>query len=363
MKMAQKVLFFDQDKSGIKAQKKSPLLMRMALVVMVMVSSVYICFNGSFNIINPIVFVIVDNNSNSNSPLNMKLLNNRENQDNFRHCSTINESESGFLHYPKPLTFSREECECNAVRGFAIVSMQRSGSGWFETMLNSHINVSSNGEIFSVKERRSNASTILKTLDQVYNLDWFTSASKNECSAAVGLKWMLNQGLMAHHEEIVKYMNRKGVSTIFLLRKNLLRRMVSMVANSYDRDAKLLNGTHKSHVHSPLEAQLLASYKPKINVTELRHKLKVEEVKIAKALEYFNSTRHMILYYEDLIANRTENLLKVQEFLGLPYRNLTSRQVKIHRGPMANQVENWDDIKIALNGTSHQSFLHDDYRR
>jgi hypothetical protein len=24
-------------------------------------------------------------------------------------------------------------------------------------------------------------------------LDWFTSASKNECSAAVGFKWMLNQ--------------------------------------------------------------------------------------------------------------------------------------------------------------------------
>lgn len=71
--------------------------------------------------------------------------------------------------------------------------MQRSGSGWFETLLNSHMNVSSNGEIFSVGHRRANISTILKTMDQVYNLDWFTSASKNECSAAVGFKWMLNQ--------------------------------------------------------------------------------------------------------------------------------------------------------------------------
>lgn len=71
--------------------------------------------------------------------------------------------------------------------------MQRSGSGWFETLLNSHSNISSNGEIFSVKERRENASSIIKTLDRVYNLDWFTSASKNQCSAAVGFKWMLNQ--------------------------------------------------------------------------------------------------------------------------------------------------------------------------
>lgn len=55
------------------------------------------------------------------------------------------------------------------------------------------MNVSSNGEIFSVYNRRQNISSIVQTLDKVYNLDWFNSASKNECSAAVGLKWMLNQ--------------------------------------------------------------------------------------------------------------------------------------------------------------------------
>lgn len=88
---------------------------------------------------------------------------------------------------------ARAECAYNPVRFFAILSMQRSGSGWFETLLNSHTNLSSNGEIFLAKERRSNVSSIFSTLDRVYNLDWFTSASKNECSAAVGFKWMLNQ--------------------------------------------------------------------------------------------------------------------------------------------------------------------------
>lgn len=87
----------------------------------------------------------------------------------------------------------RAECEGNPVRYFAILSMQRSGSGWFESLLNSHINVSSNGEIFSVRLRRENISTIVQTLDKVYNLDWLSSAAKNQCSAAVGFKWMLNQ--------------------------------------------------------------------------------------------------------------------------------------------------------------------------
>lgn len=71
--------------------------------------------------------------------------------------------------------------------------MQRSGSGWFETLLNDHPNISSHGEIFSVKPRRQNLTTIIDTLDAIYNLDWVSSAAKNECTAAVGLKWMLNQ--------------------------------------------------------------------------------------------------------------------------------------------------------------------------
>lgn len=32
-----------------------------------------------------------------------------------------------------------------------------------------------------------------------------------------------------------------------------------MLANSYDREAKQLNGTHKSHVHSPREVCLSTS--------------------------------------------------------------------------------------------------------
>ena len=65
-------------------------------------------------------------------------------------------------------TLCREECACNPVLFFCIVSMQRSGSGWFETFLNSHINVSSKGEIFSVGKRRANVSSILETMDKVY---------------------------------------------------------------------------------------------------------------------------------------------------------------------------------------------------
>ncbi|TKY55723.1 Nodulation protein H [Spatholobus suberectus] len=336
--------FFNKDILVIKPQKKSPLLLRMSVLMFSMVCGVFICS------------VCLKQISTHARTMLLEL----QIEKPSRSRSNLTDVDAPLLHYPKPVSFDRSECAGNPVRFFAILSNQRSGSGWFETLLNSHINVSSNGEIFSVRERRVNVSTIVQTLDKVYNLDWLSSASKNECSAAIGLKWMLNQGLMEHPKEVADYFNRRSVSVIFLFRRNLLRRMVSMLANSYDRYAKLLSGTHKSHVHSTEEADTLSRYKPTINSTSLLADLKDMEMKTAKALEYFNITRHMILYYEDLIRNRTK-LKDVQGFLGLPQMELTSRQVKIHRGPLSDHIKNWDDVNRTLKGTDYESFLHADY--
>ncbi|XWS54823.1 hypothetical protein CRYUN_Cryun10bG0122400 [Craigia yunnanensis] len=338
--MADDLCFFSKD-SFLKSPKKSPLVLRMVVLLFVIVCGVYI-FSICLRQIST---------SSRTDFLNIGVIQ--------KPCSepNIETWEIPYVHYPNPKTYSRVECACNPVRYFAIMSMQRSGSGWFETLLNNHTNISSNGEIFSVKVRRSNVSTIFETLDKIYNLDWLSSASKNECTAAVGLKWMLNQGLMQHHKEIVEYFNTRGVSAIFLFRRNLLRRMISILANSYDRDAKLLNGTHKSHVHSPHEAEILASYKPVINATLLIQNLRQVEETTKKALEYFNSTRHIILYYEDVVKNRTK-LLELQEFLKVPRRELRSRQVKIHKGSLSNHIQNWDDVEKALTGTLSQQGIY-----
>ena len=53
-----------------------------------------------------------------------------------------------------------------------------------------------------------------------------------------------------------------------------------------------------------------------------------------------------------------QKLKEVQEFLWLPYRDLTSRQVRIHTAPLSRQVQNWEDVRKALKGTSYESFLY-----
>lgn len=55
--------------------------------------------------------------------------------------------------------------------------------------------------------------------------------------------------------------------------------------------------------------------------------------------------------------------MDVQDFLKVPRRDLTSRQVKIHKGELSGQVENWNDVSKTLNGTPYENFLHVDYRK
>nr|XP_010926373.1 uncharacterized protein LOC105048678 isoform X2 [Elaeis guineensis] len=343
--MAEDCCSFNKDSLIIKPPKKSPLALRMVVLAAVMICAVYI-FSVCLKLIG-----------NHRVPRIIQI----ELAEQPCHNPGIPQAEIPYVHYPEPTTYSREECACTPVRYFAILSMQRSGSGWFETLLNSHINISSNGEIFSAKERRSNISAIIKTLNKVYNLDWYTSASKNECTAAIGFKWMLNQGLVTYHEEIVDYFKMRGVSAIFLFRRNLLRQMVSVLANNYDRNTKQLNGTHKAHVHSRDEAYVLARYKPTINATSLIPDLRNTRESTTKTLKYFKSTRHIVLYYEDLIQNHTK-MVDVLDFLRVPRRKLVSRHVKIHTRPLSEQVQNWNDVYHALEGTRYENFLTADYK-
>lgn len=64
----------------------------------------------------------------------------------------------------------------------------------------------------------------------------------------------------------------------------------------------------------------------------------------------------------DLRALLLQVLNDVQDFLRIPQMELKSRQVKIHKGPLHEQVENWDDIRKVLNGTPYENFLHEDYK-
>lgn len=53
------------------------------------------------------------------------------------------------------------------------------------------------------------------------------------------------------------------------------------------------------------QAEILAQFRPTINTTSLIPSLRQVEEMTTKALEYFKSTRHIVIYYEDILKNRT----------------------------------------------------------
>ncbi|KAK7843839.1 hypothetical protein CFP56_011925 [Quercus suber] len=52
-----------------------------------------------------------------------------------------------------------------------------------------------------------------------------------------------------------------------------------------------------------------------------------------------------------------QTLKDLQEFLKLPQMVLTSRQIKICKGPLSNHFKNWEDNKT-LTATAYESFIH-----
>ena len=62
-------------------------------------------------------------------------------------------------------------------------------------------------------------------------------------------------------------------------------------------------------VYNVTQADVLARYKPTLNLTLLVPTLKQADKWTVDALKHFKSTRHIVLYYEDLVHNRTVSSL------------------------------------------------------
>ncbi|GAQ84033.1 P-loop containing nucleoside triphosphate hydrolases superfamily protein [Klebsormidium nitens] len=249
----------------------------------------------------------------------------------------------------------RGNCSCTPVAPFILLSMQRSGSGWLETLLNSHPNVQSHGELFQVRKRGDGWREMQAALEEVF--EFGRVSEEQECLSAVGLKWMLNQGALQYRRELVEYVRARGVSVVLLVRRNSLRRLISVLANIYDQGKKLVDGKkHRSHVHSAEEAAKLAHFRPRLNPGTLLPHLRHVQRTTDAAVDLLADTRHLVLHYEDLVAD-SRVVDRLQAFLGLPPRLLRSKQVQIHREGLEQHIANWDEVKSILTGTEFEHML------
>ncbi|EPS61432.1 hypothetical protein M569_13365, partial [Genlisea aurea] len=325
---------------NLRAQKKQPLTLWIIAIILMSFYGMCVHRNDIEIDTTPLVYLLEA----SNTTLVERSCN----------LTGIGPSERPYVHFPIPKTFDRGECGCNPVKYFVILSMPRSGTGWINSMLHSHTNISINSETFFGDDRRKNIVKILEVLKEVFSMDLTNSKNKVECTGAVGFVWMLHQGVIAYHREIVGYFKMYGVLSIFLFRRNVLRRHVSMVAASTEQ---IGNSTDQYHVESKDQAEILAKYRARINTKALIDVLKRDEELMAKCIEYFGKMPHITLYYEDLLENHEQLLDEVQDFLSMPLQKLSSKQVKIHNGPLLSYVRNWRRVVRTLEGTKYEKYL------
>jgi len=219
--------------------------------------------------------------------------------------------------------FSKSSCHYTK---FAIVCAPRSGSNWLHTLLNSHPNIISKGEILRTTYEL-NQSLQLKTLNQlVFN-------AQHASIKAIGLKLFyhyLNDRIYgSYFQEII---DNPTILIIHLRRNNLLAQYTSL------KKAELTNKWSHSAITTDYSSI-------KVNKEEFLLYQK-NQLEIQNTIStVFVKHRVVEVCYEDLQAQPEKVLLELQQFLNVKPSKLFSLLQKQSSAPLKDQISNWNDFK------------------
>ncbi len=209
---------------------------------------------------------------------------------------------------------------------FAIICAPRSGSNWLHTLLNSHPNIISYGEILR-KTHVNNPSQNLPTLSELVYYPHHRSVK------AVGLKIFysyLNNDKF--DKSFLEVADDPGILIIHLIRKDILAQYTSLIrteenqrwsqARPYDNAKPIFINPEGFKAHRK-------------DLLDNQHKIK----------RTFKNHPFLEIGYEDLNEHFDETLIEVQEFLGVKPRKLFSLLHKQATGSLKDQIKNWTDFK------------------
>ena len=229
---------------------------------------------------------------------------------------------------------------------FAIISPGRCGSNHLASMLNSHGNILCHGELFGA-EKISFAGENRLRIDNIklrnkfpYLFTKYHYLIERNYSA-VGFRLLLDQ----NEELLEKLVHDKGVKKIFLLRRNELRRVTS---------AKL---AEKSQIWHLKENEERPKNKINIDINKFIEEYEWLERQLKKYFAIIEKTKqnYLCIYYEDL--NKEDSLNKIQLFLKVPKRGLSSQFIKQNPESLEELIENFSELESAFVGTKLEWML------
>ena len=197
---------------------------------------------------------------------------------------------------------------------FIILCTARSGSTWLHTLLNSHPNIHSKGEITLIHHDQSIQDYAYTT----YPLSIH----------AVGLKVFYDDD--SYQEALNSIKKDKGIRVIHLVRNNLTEQFIS-----YKK--ALTSGEWSFRTNSK-------SSKIKIDTYELLEYQKKQKILRNQVNIDLNNHNLIEIVYEDLIKQTNHETSKIQNFLEVGQKKLFSILKKQSTKPLRSQVENWEEL-------------------
>lgn len=148
------------------------------------------------------------------------------------------------------------------------------------------------------------------------------------------------------YPQIAQWVKRNNVRVIHLIRGNMLKTYISTVTAAI----------HK--MRHPREGAEIKTVKIHIDSQELLRELNLRTEQVEDQRRLFGGCDIREVYYEDFVADRSGESIKLLRFLGVDEgQELTSNLVKINPESLSELVENFGEIRNALRGTTYEQYL------
>lgn len=244
---------------------------------------------------------------------------------------------------------------------FVVLSTQRSGSGFLRSLLKSHPSISCLEELFlsrntnPITYRSYRTSSMRRALEDLLVRDKAVCDYLAEVYArqpanhrAVGFKLMYGQA--ERHPEVVEWCRRNGVKIVHLVRRNMLKMIVSRHIAAKRR---------VYHSTRPLEPKAVRLNRlNRLNIWRLPSQLRKLGDLVEANRQLFSSMPYLEVVYEDCLTNQEWESRRILEFLECdPDIRLVSDLVKTSPDSLEHLIENYDDIRRALTGTPFEAYL------
>jgi hypothetical protein len=244
---------------------------------------------------------------------------------------------------------------------YLITCPPRCGSTMLVTMLRSHPDILSYGEVFGHKvisgltgryaelvERDPTVMTrLLDIRGEVPVHFLYKYILDPQGRSVVGLKFKFDEMMLDEYASVVEAIRRDtDIKIIVLWRENLLARHLSHLVVSKVTGVTMLRSSDADLDVPPI----------RIDIQALLSDIELQQARLLRFRSLFDHHRMLNITYEGLLADPTTESRRLTDFLGVREHRMQPGTKKNIRRPLREAIANFEDICNALQGTEHERF-------